>query len=179
MERLKKEHEKKARELEQQHFLFLTKKLAEHLPIEIPRFGSTVDYITKQWGTKRTITGNPNKGGDKSLSNRVKSKSELLLHWCVAKTQGYSGVKVTDYGNKSWGDGLAMAALVHSIRPDLIQFDSLSTENPAKNFKLAFDAAQRMGVAQILDAEMIVQNVERLGLITYLSEIYKVAKIEK
>jgi len=176
-ERLKKEHQKRAARLEQQHFLFLTKKLSEHLPIEMPTFG-TVDYLTKGWSNARKTNTGPtlDTAEAKSISNGVKKLppkiSEALLQWCIAKTEGYKGVKVTDFGKESWGDGMALAALVHSLRPDLLQFDLLNSDSRITNFRVTFDAVQQMGVPTPTDVDNIL-NLEQTSLIAYLSEIYK------
>ena len=43
--------------------------------------------------------------------------SRSLLEWCQVVTQGYKGVKVTNF-NTSWRNGLAFCSILHHFYPD-------------------------------------------------------------
>jgi hypothetical protein len=45
------------------------------------------------------------------------SSSRSLLEWCQVVTQGYKGVKVTNF-NTSWRNGLAFCSILHHFYPD-------------------------------------------------------------
>ena len=70
-------------------------------------------------------------------------------------------------------DGLAMCAIIHAHRPDLINFSALKSEEGIDNLQLAFDVAHKeFDVAKLLDAEDIVQIPEERSIMTYLAQVY-------
>lgn len=89
------------------------------------------------------------------------SAKEGLLLWCQRKTQPYKNVNVQNF-HMSFKDGLAFCALIHRHRPDLIDYDKLSKEDPIKNLNLAFDIAEKhLDIPRMLDAEgkILILNI--------------------
>eukprot|EP01112_Ceratiomyxa_fruticulosa_P005724 TRINITY_DN16570_c0_g1_i1.p1 TRINITY_DN16570_c0_g1~~TRINITY_DN16570_c0_g1_i1.p1 ORF type:complete len:557 (+),score=147.06 TRINITY_DN16570_c0_g1_i1:126-1673(+) len=110
----------------------------------------------------------------KGISVEELSAEEGLLLWCQRKTKGYRDVNIENF-TTSWVNGLALAALIHRHRPDLIDFDSLHKENRAANLRLCFDIAEKeLGIPPLLDVEDLV-NVARpdeRSVMTYISEFF-------
>ncbi|XP_048341012.1 F-actin-monooxygenase MICAL2 isoform X5 [Sphaerodactylus townsendi] len=98
-----------------------------------------------------------------------------LLTWCQKQTEGYRNVSVTDLST-SWRSGLALCAIMHRFKPDLIDFDSLNEEDAIKNNQLAFDTAEReFGIPPITTGKEIVSAGEpdKLTMVMYLSKFYE------
>uniref|UniRef100_A0A1A8A704 F-actin monooxygenase n=1 Tax=Nothobranchius furzeri TaxID=105023 RepID=A0A1A8A704_NOTFU len=111
--------------------------------------------------------------------NLFRKESEVrpsrLLTWCQKQTQGYRGVDVTNL-TSSWRSGLALCALVHRQRPELIDFDSLNEEDVARNNQLAFDVAEReFGIQPVTTGKEMAARAEpdKLLMVLYLSKFFE------
>ncbi|XP_069079691.1 F-actin-monooxygenase MICAL2 isoform X2 [Pleurodeles waltl] len=98
-----------------------------------------------------------------------------LLTWCQKQTEGYKSVTVTDLAT-SWKSGLALCAIIHRFRPDLIDFDSLNEEDAIRNNQLAFDIAEKeFGIPPITTGKEMASASEpdKLSMVMYLSKFYE------
>ncbi|XP_052008875.1 protein-methionine sulfoxide oxidase mical3a isoform X4 [Xyrauchen texanus] len=105
-------------------------------------------------------------------------RSSKLLNWCQRQTEGCRGVSVSDL-TTSWKSGLALCALIHRYRPDLIDFDSLDEKDVEKNNQLAFDVAEReFGISPIMTGKemSVVVEPDKLSMVMYLSQFYEMFK---
>ncbi|XP_026167085.1 protein-methionine sulfoxide oxidase mical3a isoform X22 [Mastacembelus armatus] len=106
------------------------------------------------------------------------ARSSKLLNWCQRQTEGYRNVNVTDL-TMSWKSGLALCALIHRYRPDLIDFDSLDERDQEKNNQLGFDVAeQEFGISPCMTGKEMSSVVEpdKLSMVMYLSQFYEMFK---
>uniref|UniRef100_A0A8C0HJL5 F-actin monooxygenase n=1 Tax=Chelonoidis abingdonii TaxID=106734 RepID=A0A8C0HJL5_CHEAB len=98
-----------------------------------------------------------------------------LLTWCQKQTEGYRNVNVTDL-TTSWRSGLALCAIMHRFRPDLIDFDSLNEDDDVENNQLVFDIAEReFGIPPVTTGKEMASAGEpdKLSMVMYLSKFYE------
>ncbi|XP_067347194.1 protein-methionine sulfoxide oxidase mical3b isoform X4 [Channa argus] len=106
------------------------------------------------------------------------SQSNQLLTWCQEQTCGYHNISVSDL-TTSWKSGLALCALIHKFRPDIIDFGSLDESAVEENTRLGFDVAEReFGISPLMTVEEMssVEEPDSLSMVMYLSQFYQLFK---
>uniref|UniRef100_A0A8C8DZI9 Actinin alpha 3a n=1 Tax=Oryzias sinensis TaxID=183150 RepID=A0A8C8DZI9_9TELE len=109
-----------------------------------------------------------------SIGAEETSAKEGLLLWCQRKTAPYRNVNVQNF-HISWKDGLALCALIHRHRPDLIDYSKLRKDDPIGNLNTAFEVAEKfLDIPRMLDAEDIVNTPkpDEKAIMTYVSCFY-------
>jgi len=102
------------------------------------------------------------------------SAKEGLLLWCQRKTEGYKNVKVENF-TSSFQDGLALCALIHKHRPDIIDFESLDKNNRIGNLALAIRTAEeKLDIPKLFDPEDIaeVAKPDERSIMTYVASYF-------
>jgi len=108
------------------------------------------------------------------ISVEEMTAKEGLLLWCQRKTAPYKNVNVQNF-HLSFKDGLAFCALIHRHRPDLLDYNKLSKDNPLENLNLAFDVAEKyLDIPRMLDPEDLVNTFkpDERAIMTYVSCYY-------
>jgi actinin alpha len=108
------------------------------------------------------------------ISVEEMTAKEGLLLWCQRKTAPYKNVNVQNF-HMSFKDGLAFCALIHRHRPELIDYNKLSKDNPIYNLNYAFDVAEKyLDIPKMLDAEDMVNSIkpDERSVMTYVSAYY-------
>ncbi|XP_061677726.1 F-actin-monooxygenase mical2b isoform X2 [Syngnathoides biaculeatus] len=102
-------------------------------------------------------------------------RPDRLLTWCQRQTNGYRGVNITNM-TSCWRSGLALCALIHRQRPELIDYNSLNEDEVATNNQLAFDVAEHhLGIQPVTTGKEIAAEAEpdKLLMVLYLSKFYE------
>uniref|UniRef100_A0A667WA44 Cytospin-A n=1 Tax=Myripristis murdjan TaxID=586833 RepID=A0A667WA44_9TELE len=102
------------------------------------------------------------------------SKRNALLKWCQKKTEGYQNIDITNFSS-SWNDGLAFCAVLHTYLPAHIPYQELTSQEKRRNFTLAFQAAESVGIKSTLDINEMVhtERPDWQSVMTYVTAIYK------
>uniref|UniRef100_A0A3B1JX23 EH domain-binding protein 1-like protein 1 n=1 Tax=Astyanax mexicanus TaxID=7994 RepID=A0A3B1JX23_ASTMX len=108
---------------------------------------------------------------DTEAVNLVDS-SQSLLEWCQKVTEGYKGVRITNFST-SWRNGLAFCAILHHFYPDKVEYEMLDPYDIKKNNKKAFDGFASLGISRLMESsDMVLLAVpDRLIVMTYLNQI--------
>uniref|UniRef100_UPI00398E9BE3 F-actin-monooxygenase MICAL3-like isoform X2 n=1 Tax=Pristiophorus japonicus TaxID=55135 RepID=UPI00398E9BE3 len=129
-----------------------------------------VQHLYDTGGTTDTEETSQTKG--KMLRNDSVVGYEELLSWCKQHTEGYKNVKVLDL-TMSWKSGLALCALIHQFRPDLINFEGLKEESVAENNQLAFNIAEKeFGISPVMTGREMAaaSSPDKLSMVMYLTQ---------
>ncbi|KAL6308324.1 calponin homology domain-containing protein [Sparassis latifolia] len=108
------------------------------------------------------------------ISEEGLSAKEGLLLWCQRKTAPYKEVNVQDF-SLSWSDGLALCALIHCHRPDLIDYDKLDKNDRHGNTRLAFQVAtDHLGIPQLLEVADLcdTNHPDERSVMTYIASFF-------
>jgi hypothetical protein len=108
------------------------------------------------------------------ISEEGLSAKEGLLLWAQRKTAPYKEVDVQDF-SISWSDGLALCALIHCHRPELLDYDKLDKSDRHGNTRLAFQvAADHLDVPQLLEVEDLCDSVrpDERSVMTYIASYF-------
>ncbi|XP_016126926.1 protein-methionine sulfoxide oxidase MICAL2-like [Sinocyclocheilus grahami] len=138
---------------------------------------TTPENITKNFDLYTIDPGTryPNLNSSCVRPHQSEIRPSRLLTWCQKQTEGYKGVNVTDL-TSSWSSGLALCALIHRFRPQLIDYDSLNEQDCAKNLQLAFDVAEKeFGIKPFITGKELAagQEPDKTSMSNYLSKFYE------
>lgn len=104
----------------------------------------------------------------------VNAKEGLLL-WCQRKTAPYAPEVEVENFTYSWKSGLALCALIHRHRPDLLDYNTLPKDDAHACTSVAFRvAAEHLGIPQLLDVEDLCDSrkPDERSVMTYVAQYF-------
>uniref|UniRef100_A0A669CAQ9 Actinin alpha 3b n=1 Tax=Oreochromis niloticus TaxID=8128 RepID=A0A669CAQ9_ORENI len=102
-------------------------------------------------------------------------KMTLGMIWTIILRFAIQDISVEGVHLLYWKDGLALCALIHRHRPDLIDYSKLRKDDPIGNLNTAFEVAEKyLDIPKMLDAEDIVNTPkpDEKAIMTYVSCFY-------
>ncbi|XP_026299737.1 F-actin-monooxygenase Mical isoform X5 [Apis mellifera] len=122
----------------------------------------------------------PKKRRRRDLRGDSQVHPDTLLRWLQKQVALYDSVQIRDMG-ASFKNGLAICAIIHRYRPNLIDFHNLSPDDAVTNNQLAFDILEKeLGIPPIMTGEEMAQCdvPDKLAMFSYLTQIYEVFRGE-
>ena len=106
--------------------------------------------------------------GKNAFNFKPGQAKDSLLEWVRSRVGKY-GLNPQNFAG-DFCDGNVLLALVHSLRPDLYQWNSLDRSNPSNNIAFAMANAERnMGIPPLLDPNMLLGgNPDEKAVMTYV-----------
>ncbi|XP_039981906.1 nesprin-1-like [Xiphias gladius] len=99
---------------------------------------------------------------------------KALLRWVQQTATKSLGLEVRDFG-PSWRTGLAFFAVIHSLRPNLVDMERVWRRPNRENLQEAFLLAEtELGIPQLLDPEDVdVDKPDEKSIMTYVAQFLK------
>ena len=97
---------------------------------------------------------------------------DTLMSWCKKVTSSYQNIQIQNF-NASFSNGLALCAIIHKHRPELIQYDKLNKFDKEENLKLAFDVAEKhLNLPRLLEPLQVYWNPDEKSVMVYILCLY-------
>ncbi|XP_075804010.1 nesprin-2 isoform X6 [Microtus pennsylvanicus] len=105
------------------------------------------------------------------------SAKKALLQWAQEQCATSESISVTDF-KSSWRNGMAFLAVIHALRPDLIDMDSMRHRSSKENLKEAFRIAEHeLKIPKLLEPEDVdVINPDEKSIMTYVAQFLKYSR---
>uniref|UniRef100_A0A672IGG0 Calponin-homology (CH) domain-containing protein n=1 Tax=Salarias fasciatus TaxID=181472 RepID=A0A672IGG0_SALFA len=105
---------------------------------------------------------------------------KALLRWVQQTATKRHGLEVKDFG-PSWRTGLAFFAVIHALRPHLVDMERVWRRPNRENLQEAFLLAEtELGIPQLLDPEDVdVDKPDEKSVMTYVAQFLKHLPVPK
>lgn len=149
-------------------------------PIQVRSLLDTDDPDSIKQPSLQSDIDIPKKRRRRDLRGDSQVHPDTLLRWLQKQVAVYDSVQIKDMG-ASFKNGLAICAIIHRYRPNLIDFHNLNPDDAVTNNQLAFDVLEKeLGIPPIMTGEEMVQCdvPDKLAMFSYLTQIYEVFRGE-
>ncbi|XP_053784228.1 nesprin-2 isoform X1 [Desmodus rotundus] len=119
----------------------------------------------------------PAKKFSKAQERWQMSAKKALLLWAQEQCATSEAVSVTDF-KSSWRNGMAFLAVIHALRPDLIDMKNVKHRSNKDNLREAFKIAeQELKIPKLLEPEDVdVVNPDEKSIMTYVAQFLRYSK---
>ncbi|KAM5273601.1 nesprin-2 [Ctenodactylus gundi] len=119
----------------------------------------------------------PAKKSSKAQARWQLSAKKALLLWAQEQCATSESLRVTDF-KSSWRSGMAFLAVIHSLRPDLVDMESSKHRSNKDNLAEAFRIAeQELKIPRLLEPEDVdVVDPDEKSIMTYVAQFLQYSK---
>nr|XP_056707200.1 nesprin-2 [Euleptes europaea] len=107
---------------------------------------------------------------------KISAKKALLL-WAKERCATYVSTRVADF-KSSWRNGLAFLAVIHAMRPDVVDMEKAKSRSNKENLKDAFQIAEKeLNIPRLLEPEDVdVVSPDEKSIMTYVAQFLQYFK---
>ncbi|XP_061468359.1 nesprin-2 isoform X2 [Rhineura floridana] len=119
----------------------------------------------------------PAKRNAKAKERWKMSAKKALLLWAKEQCAMHGSISVADF-KSSWRNGLAFLAVIHALRPDLVDMERAKGRPNKDNLKEAFQIAEReLNIPRLLEPEDVdVISPDEKSIMTYVAQFLQCFK---
>ncbi|XP_077180010.1 nesprin-2 isoform X2 [Paroedura picta] len=119
----------------------------------------------------------PAKKSTKAKAQWKMSAKKALLLWAKEQCATYGSISIADF-KSSWRNGLAFLAVIHALRPDLVDMEKARGRSNKENLKDAFQIAEKeLQIPRLLEPEDVdVISPDEKSIMTYVAQFLQCFK---
>ncbi|PNI93054.1 SYNE1 isoform 6 [Pan troglodytes] len=117
----------------------------------------------------------PSPPSKRKVTTKIQGNAKkALLKWVQYIAGKQTGIEVKDFG-KSWRSGVAFHSVIHAIRPELVDLETVKGRSNRENLEDAFTIAEtELGIPRLLDPEDVdVDKPDEKSIMTYVAQFLK------
>ncbi|XP_068803435.1 nesprin-2 [Struthio camelus] len=105
------------------------------------------------------------------------SATKALLLWAKEQCSLHGSISVTDF-KSSWRSGLPFLAIIHALRPGLVDMEKAKTRTNKENLKEAFRIAElELNIPRLLEPEDVdIMNPDEKSVMTYVAQFLQYSR---